>query len=55
MITLQDIDGYGDATAENLKQAIDGAFVAGGKLRIDASLYNTALICATADGATRFL
>ena len=47
---LQDVDEYGDATAENLKRAIDDVFQK--KVPLPQDRYTTGMVCATADGAS---
>lgn len=50
LIALQDIDEYGDPTAEHIKDAIDDAFRK--KINMDPSLYTSLMVSATADGAS---
>ena len=49
-VALQDMDEYGDTTAENLKLSIDDAFKK--KIKITDDVYKSSLVCATADGAS---
>jgi len=49
-VALQNIDTYGDATANNLKKSIDDVFLK--KVPIPAEHYKNGLISATADGAS---
>ena len=49
-VALQDIDKYGDATAEHLKLSIDDVFHE--KITLTEAKYERLLICATADGAS---
>ena len=50
VVALEDIDSYGDATAENLLKSIDNAFQC--KLNIPLAKYTASLVSATADGAS---
>lgn len=50
VVALEDIDSFGDATAENLHKSIDHAFQQ--NLKIANVKYTKALVSATADGAS---
>ncbi|ELU17034.1 hypothetical protein CAPTEDRAFT_197734, partial [Capitella teleta] len=49
VVALQNVDAYGDANAENVKAAIDDAFLK--KLGMTADNYKNSCVGATADGA----
>ena len=47
---LENVDSYGDATAENLNKSIKHALTE--QLKLPDNKYTTALVSATADGAS---
>lgn len=49
-VSLEDLDSYGDANAENLKQSIDNTFLE--KIKISNDTYSVKLVSATSDGAS---
>lgn len=51
-VSLQNIDNYGDANAENLKRSIDNTFQSNQQVVIPHEAYKNKLVSMTADGAS---